>query len=155
MAQATFGAGCFWEVEEVLRKINGVISTQVGYTGGTLENPTYEDVCTGITGHAEAVQLEFDPSKISYVELLAAFWRMHDPTTLNRQGSDIGTQYRSVVFYHNEAQKAHAEASMDRLQESGLFKDIIVTEIQPAAEFYAAEEYHQRYLEKKGLDSCH
>jgi len=153
--KATFGAGCFWGVEETFRKVPGVTSTAVGYTGGTLENPTYEDVCTDRTGHAEVVQVEYDPARVSYDQLLDVFWANHDPTTLNRQGPDEGAQYRSAIFYHTPAQKAAAEASRDRQQKGGRFRRPIVTEIAPAAPFYRAEEYHQRYLEKRGQSSCH
>jgi peptide-methionine (S)-S-oxide reductase len=152
--KATFGAGCFWGVEETFRKLKGVTDTAVGYAGGAKENPTYEDVCTDETGHAEAVQVEFDPAKISYRELLDIFWANHDPTTLNRQGPDVGTQYRSVIFYHSPEQKAAAEESKNALAKSGRFKREIVTQIEPAPKFFRAEEYHQRYLEKRGLSHC-
>jgi peptide-methionine (S)-S-oxide reductase len=132
-----------------------VTATAVGYMGGTLKDPTYEDVCTDRTGHAEVVQVEFDPRQVSYEQLLDVFWKNHDPTTLNRQGPDSGTQYRSVVFYHDDVQRAAAEAFKQRLQESGAFRKPIVTEIAPAGEFYRAEEYHQQYLAKRGLASCH
>jgi len=151
---ATFAAGCFWHVEEAFCRVPGVVSTEVGYTGGHTENPTYEEVCTDKTGHAEAVRLEFDPEKISYEQLLEIFWSIHDPTTLNRQGEDVGTQYRSAIFFHTPEQQALAEASKQRLAQSGRFKAPIVTEIVPAGPFYRAEEYHQRYLEKRGLSSC-
>ncbi|MDH7517528.1 MAG: peptide-methionine (S)-S-oxide reductase MsrA [Candidatus Thermoplasmatota archaeon] len=154
MEKATFGAGCFWGVEEAFRKIKGVEKTTVGYMGGTLKNPTYEDVCTDKTGHAEVVQIEFDPKKVSYEELLEIFWSIHDPTQLNRQGPDFGTQYRSVIFCHNERQKKIAEASKDKLAKSKKYSKPIVTEITQAGEFYKAEEYHQRYLQKKGLSGC-
>ena len=154
MQKATFGAGCFWHVEEAFRKVKGVTSTTVGYMGGTLKNPTYEDVCSDKTGHAEVVQVEYDPSKISYGKILGVFWSIHEPTTLNRQGPDVGTQYRSVIFYHNEEQKKLALKSKESLEKSGKYKNNIVTEIRPASEFYRAEEYHQRYLEKKGLSRC-
>jgi peptide-methionine (S)-S-oxide reductase len=153
--KATFGAGCFWGVEVAFRQVPGVVSTAVGYLGGTLPNPTYEDVCSGRTGHAEVVEVTYDPGKVSYDDLLNVFWTNHDPTTLNRQGPDRGTQYRSAVFYHDERQKASAEASKERLVASGKFPRPIVTEITPASTFYRAEEYHQRYLEKHGLASCH
>ena len=133
----------------------GVVDTKVGYTGGTTPNATYEQVCSGRTGHAEAVQVEFDPARISYDELLDVFWKLHDPTTLNRQGPDVGSQYRSAIFYHDEAQHAAAEASRDRLAASGVFRRPIVTQIVPEAPFYPAEEYHQRYLEKNGGVGCH
>lgn len=148
--KATFGAGCFWEVEAAFRKVKGVLSTAVGYSGGTLINPAYEDVCTGQTGHAEVVQVDYDPSQVSYGELLEVFWQIHDPTTLNRQGPDIGTQYRSAIFYHSPEQKARAKASRERIEKSGRTKRPIVTEITPASEFYRAEEYHQQYFEKRG-----
>lgn len=154
MEKATFAAGCFWGVESAFRRVKGVVSTRVGYTGGTFNSPTYRDVCSGKTGHAEAVEVEFDPSIISYDELLDLFWKIHDPTTLNRQGPDIGTQYRSAVFYHSEEQEALAIKSRDKLQESGIYSEPIVTEIMPASEFFEAEEYHQQYLEKHGLSSC-
>jgi peptide-methionine (S)-S-oxide reductase len=152
---ATFGAGCFWGVEAAFRQIPGVTGTAVGYLGGTLENPTYHDVCTGRTGHAEVVQVEFDPANVTYEQLLDVFWKNHDPTTLNRQGPDIGTQYRSAIFYHSPAQKEAAEASKEQLSKSGKFRRPIVTEITPASAFYKAEDYHQQYLEKRGLASCH
>lgn len=155
MEKATFGAGCFWEVEETFRKVPGVRSTVVGYMGGTFPNPTYHDVCMGTTGHAEVVQVEFDPREIFYEKLLEVFWSCHDPTSLNRQGPDVGTQYRSVIFYHSPAQPAAALASKAELERSGRFRRPIVTEIAPAPEFYRAEEYHQQYLEKRGLGSCH
>jgi len=154
MQKATFGAGCFWGVEAAFRQVKGVISTSVGYSGGTFKDPTYHDVCTGRTGHAEVVEVEYDPSKASYEELLAVFWNIHDPTTLNRQGPDVGTQYRSAIFFHNPEQGAAAKASKEQLQHSGRFKKPIVTEITPASPFYRAEEYHQRYLEKHGQASC-
>ena len=152
---ATFGAGCFWGVEATFRQTKGVKATAVGYAGGALVNPTYEDVCYRRTGHAEVVQVEFDPSEISYEALLAVFFENHDPTTLNRQGPDIGDQYRSAIFYQNDAQRDAAVAVKTRLDASGAFRRPIVTEITPASTFYAAEEYHQRYLEKRGLASCH
>ena len=150
--KATFGAGCFWGVEAAFRQL--VESAAVGYSGGTLENPTYKDVCTGRTGHVEVVQVEYDPENLSYDELLEVFWNCHNPTTLNRQGPDVGTQYRSVIFYHDAQQEAAARDSKVRLNQSGRFKGEIVTQIEPAATFYRAEEYHQRYLEKTGRDSC-
>lgn len=155
MEKATFGAGCFWGVESTFRQIAGVIDTAVGYLGGTLANPTYEDVCTDQTGHAEVVQVTFDPAKVSYVQLLNVFWEMHDPTTRNRQGPDIGTQYRSAIFFHSAEQEAIARKSKAEVEASGKFKRPIVTEITPASTFYRAEEYHQRYLEKRGLTHCH
>jgi peptide-methionine (S)-S-oxide reductase len=155
MDKATFGAGCFWGVEHAFRQVKGVISAKVGYLGGTFKNPTYHDVCTGATGHAEVVQIEFDPSQVAYEQLLDVFWNIHNPTTLNSQGPDIGTQYRSAIFYHGPAQEAAARASKAKLETSGRFKKPIVTEVTPASEFYVAEEYHQQYLEKRGMKSCH
>ena len=149
--KATFGAGCFWHVEDLLSKTKGVKSTQVGYIGGTLPNPTYEEVCTDRTGHAEAVQVEYDPDEISYDELLDVFWNNHNPTTLNRQGPDVGIQYRSAIFYHDEKQKEVAEKSKSQLDSSGKFNEPIVTEITPAPTFYKAEEYHQKYFKKNGF----
>lgn len=149
MERATFAAGCFWGVEAVFRKVDGVVSTRVGYTGGSQDSPSYEDVCTGVTGHTEAVEVGFDPSRVSYEELLQVFWDNHDPTTVNRQGPDVGTQYRSAIFFHTPEQKAAANAFKDRLQKSGTFKKEIVTEIVPASMFYLAEDYHQQYLEKQ------
>jgi len=153
--KATFGAGCFWGVEATFRQIEGVKATAVGYMGGTLKNPTYKDVCTDRTGHAEVVEVEFDPAKVSYETLLNVFWENHDPTQLNRQGPDTGTQYRTVIFYHSPEQQAAATASKEERQRSGGYKRPIVTEIVPAAEFWRAEDYHQQYLEKRGLASCH
>jgi peptide-methionine (S)-S-oxide reductase len=153
MQKATFGAGCFWGVEAVFRQVDGVLDTAVGYAGGTTENPTYKDVCTGTTGHAEVVQVEFDPDKVSFDRLVDAFWANHDPTTLNRQGPDFGSQYRSAIFYHSPEQQAAAQASMAREQASGRYRRPIVTQIEAAGPFYPAEEYHQRYLEKRGLAS--
>jgi peptide-methionine (S)-S-oxide reductase len=155
MEKATFAAGCFWGVEEAFRHIDGVVDTAVGYEGGTLENPTYEDVCTDRTGHAEVVEVTFDPARVSYAQLVDFFFSIHDPTTLNRQGPDVGTQYRSAIFYHTPEQEAIARAAKERLQASGRFRRPIVTEIVPASTFWRAEEYHQRYLEKRGLSSCH
>ena len=152
MEKATFGAGCFWQVEVEFRKVPGVTDTAVGYLGGDYENPSYEDVCTGRTGHAEVVQIEFDPERVSYDELLEKLWDLHDPTTLNRQGPDIGTQYRSAIFFHSPEQEAAARAAKERAQTR--FRKPIVTEIAPASTFYRAEEYHQRYLEKRGMASC-
>jgi len=154
MDKATFGAGCFWGVEAAFRQVQGVVSTAVGYMGGRLNNPTYRDVCTDQTGHAEVVQVEYDPAKVSYDDLLRLFWESHDPTTMNRQGPDVGTQYRSVIFSHSEEQASAARASKQSLERAGLFKRPIVTEIVPAAEFWRAEEYHQQYLEKRGLAHC-
>jgi len=153
--KATFGAGCFWGVEVMFRQVDGVVATAVGYTGGTSTDPTYELVCTGRTGHAEAVEATYDPARVSYDRLLDVFWAGHDPTTPNRQGPDRGTQYRSAIFYHDEEQRRAAEASKARWQESGRFRAPIVTQLVPATTFYRAEEYHQRYLEKHGLASCH
>jgi len=155
MTVATFGAGCFWGVELTFQKTKGVTSTSVGYTGGTTQNPTYEQVCTGQSGHAEVVRVEFDPSSISYEELLDVFWGCHDPTTLNRQGPDQGTQYRSAIYYHSPDQEATALASKEKADEAGRFKSPIVTEITPASEYTMAEDYHQKYLEKRGMGSCH
>ena len=154
MQTATFAAGCFWGVEGEFRKLKGVVSTAVGYSGGTLQNPTYEDVCTDRTGHAEVVLVEFDPAQISYEKLLDVFWNIHDPTTLNRQGPDAGRQYRSAVFYHTPEQQAAAVKSKEQLEKSGKFKKPIVTEITAAGPFYRAEEYHQQYLEKNGSAGC-
>ena len=151
--KATFAAGCFWGVEEAFRNLPGVASTAVGYEGGTMKNPSYEDVCTDRTGHAEVVEVDYDPQKVTYDELLDTFWANHDPTTKNRQGPDVGTQYRSVIFYHSPEQETAARRSRDRAQER--FRKPIVTEITPATEFYRAEEYHQQYLAKRGLSHCH
>lgn len=155
MQTATFGAGCFWGVEAAFREIPGVVDTAVGYMGGSLPNPTYKDVCTDLTGHAEVVQIEFDESRVSYEQLLDVFWRIHDPTSLNRQGPDVGTQYRSVIFFHTPEQERAARESLRRLESSGRYSKPIVTEIAPAQTFWRAEEYHQRYLEKRGLKHCH
>jgi peptide-methionine (S)-S-oxide reductase len=154
MEKATFGAGCFWGVEATFRAVPGVKDAAVGYAGGKTENPTYEDVCSHATGHAEVVQVEFDPAVVSYDHLLDVFWSNHNPTTLNRQGPDVGDQYRSVIFYHSPEQKAAAEASKERLEKNGRHKQPIDTYIQPAPTFYRAEDYHQRYLEKRGLSHC-
>ena len=151
---ATFAEGCFWGVEATYRQTPGVKSTEVGYIGGSLERPTYEDVCSGRTGHAEAVQITFDPEQVSYKQLLDVFWSSHDPTQLNRQGPDLGTQYRSAIFYHTPEQCAAAEADKARLEASGVFKRPIATQIVPAGAFWRAEEYHQQYLEKRGLATC-
>lgn len=153
--QATLGAGCFWGVEEVFRNIPGVLDTAVGYMGGTLKNPTYEDVCTKESGHAEVVQITFDPTKVTYENLLNVFWESHDPTTLNRQGPDTGTQYRSVIFIHSPDQLKIAEHSKAMLAESGIHKLPIVTVIVPAEVFWRAEDYHQHYLAKRGGGQCH
>ncbi len=155
MKKATFGAGCFWGVEATFRKIPGVIDTAVGYAGGHTENPTYKDVCTDQTGHAEVVQVEYDPSKVTYTQLLDIFWKSHDPTQVNRQGPDYGTQYRTVIFYHDDEQKAEAEAAKQKLDASGKLSRPVATQIVPAGPFYRAEDYHQRYLEKRGLENCH
>ena len=151
MATATFAAGCFWGVEAAFRKVPGVVSTTVGYTGGTVENPTYEQVCTDRTGHAEAVQVEYDPAELSYDKLLDVFWSSHDPTQLNRQGPDFGRQYRSAIFVHDAEQEKAANESKAALEASGRFRKPIVTEIVPAAPFWRAEDYHQQYLEKRGI----
>jgi len=148
--KATFAAGCFWHVEDMFRKVKGVSSATSGYTGGTMPSPRYQDVCTDKTGHAEAVQVEYDPEQVSYDELLKVFWENHNPTTLNRQGPDVGTQYRSAIFYHDVEQEKAAKESMKKLQDSMPEKKV-VTEITPAKEFFKAEEYHQRYFEKQGL----
>ena len=155
MEKATFGAGCFWGVEATFRKVRGVKNTAVGYMGGTLDHPTYKDVCSDRTGHAEVVQVEYDPAEVSYDQLLNIFWENHDPTTLNRQGPDYGAQYRSAIFYQTPEQQALAQSSKEKLQASGRFKRPIVTEITPAATFWIAEDYHQQYLEKRGMASCH
>ena len=154
MAKANFAAGCFWGVEAAFRQVEGVLDTAVGYSGGRLENPSYEDVCTGKTGHAETVEVEYDPSRVSYERLLDVFWENHDPTTLNRQGPDVGEQYRSAIFFHTPDQQAAASTSKEKLETSGKYKRPIVTQIQPASRFWRAEEYHQRYLEKHGLAHC-
>jgi len=153
--KATFGAGCFWGVEATFRRLAGVTATRVGYTGGHMNNPTYKDVCTDSTGHAEGVEVTFDPAEISYDKLLDVFWENHDPTQLNRQGPDWGTQYRSAIFFHSPEQEAAAKASKERLEKSHRFSKPIVTQIVPAETFYEAEDYHQQYLEKRGLATCH
>ena len=155
MEKITLAAGCFWGVEAAFRQTPGVLETAVGYSGGHSHNPTYEDVCTGRTGHAEAVQVTFDPQKISYAQLLNIFWQCHDPTQVNRQGPDVGTQYRSVIFYHSPQQAEAALASKTQQQSSGYTNKPIATEIVPVSTFYRAEEYHQRYLEKRGMAQCH
>ena len=155
MAKATFAAGCVWSVEDAFRQAKGVTSATVGYIGGTMKNPTYKDVCTGRTGHAEAVEVDFDPNQVSYRELLAVFFQSHDPTTMNRQGPDHGTQYRSAIFFHDAEQEAAAREAKAALDKAGVFNRPIVTEINPATEFYRAEEYHQQYFEKQGIRSCH
>jgi peptide-methionine (S)-S-oxide reductase len=152
---ATFGAGCFWGVEQSFRQLPGVVNTAVGYSGGALENPSYEQVCTDRTGHAEVVQVEYDPAQISYDRLLDVFWNSHDPTQVNRQGPDYGKQYRSVIFYHDDAQREAAEKSKSALEQSGKHRKPIATQIVAAEPFYKAEEYHQQYLAKRGLGSCH
>lgn len=154
MKKATFGAGCFWGVEAAFRRIPGVVTTAVGYMGGAFENPTYHDVCSGTTGHAEVVQLDYDPSKVSYDDLLNVFWSIHDPTTLNRQGPDLGAQYRSVIFFHDADQQAAALASKRKLELGHTHRQPVVTEITPASTFYRAEEYHQQYLEKQSSSRC-
>ncbi len=154
MEKATFAAGCFWGVEASFRRVEGVTATAVGYTGGVLEDPTYKEVCSGRTGHAEAVRVEFDPARTSYERLLEVFWTIHDPTTLNRQGPDVGEQYRSAIFFHSAEQEAAARASKEALVKSGRLTRPVVTEITPAAVFYRAEEYHQRYIEKRGMAAC-
>lgn len=151
--KATFAAGCFWGVEAAFRQVPGVVDTAVGYTGGSLANPTYEDVCTDRTGHAEAVQVEFDPARVTFDRLLEVFWENHDPTTKNRQGPDVGSQYRSAIFFHGPEQEKAARASK-AAAENGRFRRPIVTEIEPATQFWRAEDYHQKYLEKRGLAHC-
>ena len=152
--KATFAAGCFWGVEAAFRQVPGVLDAAVGYSGGGFPDPTYEDVCTGRTGHAESVEVEFDPARVSYDQLLDVFWENHAPTTKNRQGPDVGTQYRSSIFFHNPAQEKAALESKSRLEASGRYRRPVVTEIAPAQQFWRAEDYHQRYLEKRGLAHC-
>jgi peptide-methionine (S)-S-oxide reductase len=152
--KATFGAGCFWGVEAAFRQVEGVTATAVGYEGGTFENPTYQDVCSHTTGHAEVVEVTYDPDEVSYEQLLDVFWAKHDPTQLNRQGWDIGDQYRSVILVHDEERRETAERSKAELDASGRYRAPIVTQIEPAQTFYRAEDYHQRYLEKQGRASC-
>lgn len=152
--KATFGAGCFWGVEETFRHVPGVVDTAVGFMGGTLANPTYRDVCTGRTGHAEVVQVTYDPDEVSYRDLLTVFWNVHDPTTRNRQGPDIGAQYRSVIFYHTPEQEKEARASKEEIGRSGRFRAPIVTAVEPAGTFWRAEEYHQQYFAKQGGGHC-
>lgn len=154
MERAVFAAGCFWGVEETFRQVKGVGATRVGYIGGTLPHPTYEDVCTDKTGHAEAVEVEYDPAQVAYEDLLRVFWNMHDPTTPNRQGPDVGAQYRSVIFHTTPEQEAAARRSKEEMEKSGRFRRPIVTEIEPASVFYEAEGYHQQYLAKRGVRSC-
>lgn len=149
MKKATFGAGCFWGTEAAFRQLEGVISTSVGYMGGHFPNPSYLDVCARITGHAEVAQIEYDPEIITYEQLLETFWEIHDPTSLNRQGPDRGEQYRSVIFYHDQAQEKAARQSKLKLQRSGKYDKEIVTDIQGSSDYYLAEDYHQQYLEKK------
>lgn len=155
LEKATFGAGCFWGVEETFRRTPGVQRTTVGYSGGKMPNATYDDVCSGNTGHAESVLVEYDPAVVSYEKLLDIFWNNHNPTTYNRQGPDVGSQYRSVIFYHTPAQETEAKKSKEALEKSGKFNRPVVTEIVPAAPFYNAEEYHQQYLAKRGMSTCH
>jgi len=154
MAKASFAAGCFWGVEAAFRQVEGVRETAVGYSGGRTENPTYESVCSGRTGHAETVEVEYDPAKVKYEQLLDVFWENHDPTTLNRQGPDVGEQYRSAIFFQTPEQEASARVSKEKQEKSGRYKCPIVTEIAPASTFWRAEEYHQQYLEKRGLAHC-
>lgn len=154
LQKATFAAGCFWGVEETFRNTKGVVSTTVGYTGGQTKNPTYEEVCTDLTGHAEAVEVTFDPQIVSYGELLNVFWDSHDPTTEDRQGPDVGSQYRSAIFVHDDEQEKLARESKERLERSGVFRRPVVTEITRASAFYPAEEYHQKYLMKRGIKYC-
>jgi len=153
--KATFGAGCFWGVEATFREIDGVVDAAAGYEGGHTENPTYKDVCTDRTGHAEVVEVEFDPAKVSYERILDVFWKSHDPTQINRQGPDYGTQYRTVIFFHTPEQEQIARASKAKLEASGRLHRPVATQIEPAATFYRAEEYHQQYLAKQGLRHCH
>jgi len=155
MEKATFGAGCFWGVEEAFRHVPGVKATSVGYMGGNMKSPTYKDVCTDRTGHAEVVQVEFDPALVAYDDLLNVFWDNHDPTTINRQGPDYGSQYRSAIFFHSPEQEAAARASKEAMDKSGKFRRPIVTAIVPATDYWMAEDYHQQYLAKRGLSHCH
>ncbi len=152
---AMFGAGCFWGVEAAFRKIDGVVDTAVGYSGGNKPNPTYKEVCTDRTGHAEVVRVEYDPSRVSYEKLLELFWTSHDPTQVNRQGPDVGTQYRTVIYFTTPEQETEAMASKEKVEKSGRFRKPIATQIVKAGEFWRAEEYHQQYLEKRGMDACH
>ena len=153
--KATFGAGCFWSVESAFREIPGVLGAAAGYEGGHTDNPTYEDVCTDTTGHTEVVEIDFDPARVSYSKLLDAFWHLHDPTQVNRQGPDLGKQYRSIIFYHSQEQQRIAKESKEKMDASGKFRKPIATAIEPAQTFYRAEEYHQEYLAKRGLRHCH
>lgn len=155
MSTATFAAGCFWGIEATFANIDGVTKTSAGYMGGILDNPDYKAICTDTTGHAEVVQVEFDPAIIDYEQLLNAFWQCHNPTTLNRQGPDVGSQYRSAIFFHNEQQHAIASLGLEAMDRSGVFPNPIVTQVIPAATFWRAEEYHQQYLAKRGLNHCH
>jgi len=155
MAKAAFGAGCFWGVESAFRQVKGVTDVAVGYQGGTVPNPSYKQVCTDTTGHAEVVEVDYDPQQVTYEQLLHTFFEIHDPTTPNRQGPDFGSQYRSVIFYYDPQQEAAARAVVKELDASGKFRRKIVTQIAPAPEFYRAEEYHQRYFEKHGIAACH
>jgi peptide-methionine (S)-S-oxide reductase len=155
MEKATFAAGCFWGVEDEFRKVPGVLNATVGYSGGRTQNPTYKDVCSGTTGHAEVCQVEFDPQKTSFENLVNLFFNMHDPTTLNRQGPDVGSQYRSAIYYHDETQRTEAEKIKEHLEKEGKFKRAIVTEVKAASDFYPAEEYHQKYFQKNGISHCH
>lgn len=155
MEKATFGMGCFWGPEVTFGNVDGVVDTAVGYMGGTLDNPDYRTVCTGKTGHVEVVQVTFDPAVTSYQQLLEIFWGNHNPTQVNRQGPDVGTQYRTVVFYHDENQREQAEHSRQKLDEAGIYPQPVATSIEPAATFWPAEDYHQKYLEKRGLRFCH
>ena len=150
MEKAVFGAGCFWHIQDKFKKVNGVMSTSVGYSGGNIKSPTYEQVCTGNTGHAEVVEIDYDPKVVTYSELLNVFWSCHNPTTKDRQGPDIGHQYRSVIYYLNDEQKDLAVNSMTKMDKSGKFRDLIVTEVQPIKQYYKAEDYHQDYFDKKG-----
>ena len=154
MSKASFAAGCFWGVEAAFRQVPGVLATAVGYEGGTTENPTYEEVCRKNTGHAETVEVDFDPARVSYGQLLDVFWENHDPTTLNRQGPDVGEQYRSAIFFHDAEQEREAKASKEKLEKSGRYRRPVVTEVTPATKFWKAEDYHQQYLEKRGLATC-
>jgi len=154
LREAAFGAGCFWHVEAAFSQVEGVVETEVGFMGGHSRNPSYAEVCTGRTGHAEVVHLRYDPSVVSYDQLLDVFWEIHDPTALNRQGMDVGEQYRSVIFFYDDQQKRIAEASKETLQKSRKHRKPIVTQVLPASDFHRAEEYHQKYFEKKGKLSC-